>query len=134
MIRRPPRSTLFPYTTLFRSVLPRPRVSRQVRVIESEPHHQPGRERLLLERTKIVPGVGHGQGQPTPEPNPQADGYPRRISGRDPGERLLAHKHGRAVLDPRPRTPARLHPQPAADEELGAEVAADARIPLGGQR
>src|SRR5687768_18038852 len=24
MIRRPPRSTLFPYTTLFRSVLPRP--------------------------------------------------------------------------------------------------------------
>src|SRR3712207_8532807 len=25
MIRRPPRSTLFPYTTLFRSPLPRPR-------------------------------------------------------------------------------------------------------------
>src|SRR5438445_7648286 len=25
MIRRPPRSTLFPYTTLFRSVQPRPR-------------------------------------------------------------------------------------------------------------
>src|SRR5260370_30819649 len=24
MIRRPPRSTLFPYTTLFRSLLPRP--------------------------------------------------------------------------------------------------------------
>src|SRR5256885_5215899 len=24
MIRRPPRSTLFPYTTLFRSVIPRP--------------------------------------------------------------------------------------------------------------
>src|SRR2546430_9033331 len=24
MIRRPPRSTLFPYTTLFRSILPRP--------------------------------------------------------------------------------------------------------------
>src|SRR2546429_2616064 len=27
MIRRPPRSTLFPYTTLFRSVFPRPAVS-----------------------------------------------------------------------------------------------------------
>src|SRR3712207_7007197 len=26
MIRRPPRSTLFPYTTLFRSGLPRPRI------------------------------------------------------------------------------------------------------------
>src|SRR2546429_3837758 len=29
MIRRPPRSTLFPYTTLFRSQCPRPRHSRQ---------------------------------------------------------------------------------------------------------
>src|SRR5258708_21263242 len=28
MIRRPPRSTLFPYTTLFRSCGPRPRKSR----------------------------------------------------------------------------------------------------------
>src|SRR2546429_3112892 len=27
MIRRPPRSTLFPYTTLFRSVQPRPSVN-----------------------------------------------------------------------------------------------------------
>src|SRR3712207_2586795 len=30
MIRRPPRSTLFPYTTLFRSAQVRPRVSNQV--------------------------------------------------------------------------------------------------------
>src|SRR2546422_5937503 len=29
MIRRPPRSTLFPYTTLFRSVVPPPISSRQ---------------------------------------------------------------------------------------------------------
>src|SRR2546430_6590454 len=29
MIRRPPRSTLFPYTTLFRSVLPRDARTRQ---------------------------------------------------------------------------------------------------------
>src|SRR5690349_22147894 len=28
MIRRPPRSTLFPYTTLFRSSSPAPRISR----------------------------------------------------------------------------------------------------------
>src|SRR2546422_7377943 len=32
MIRRPPRSTLFPYTTLFRSHLPRPRGRARERV------------------------------------------------------------------------------------------------------
>src|SRR2546430_9508327 len=31
MIRRPPRSTLFPYTTLFRSSLDRPSISRWTR-------------------------------------------------------------------------------------------------------
>src|SRR3712207_7566235 len=31
MIRRPPRSTLFPYTTLFRSTCRRPRVGRRPR-------------------------------------------------------------------------------------------------------
>src|SRR2546421_8219783 len=36
MIRRPPRSTLFPYTTLFRSQVPgwRPDVTREVDLIE----------------------------------------------------------------------------------------------------
>src|SRR5256885_7939334 len=39
MIRRPPRSTLFPYTTLFRSVRPRalPKDSPTVRATASEP-------------------------------------------------------------------------------------------------
>src|SRR5256885_11632747 len=43
MIRRPPRSTLFPYTTLFRS-MPRRRASH-----EHEPRHValPGGQRLL---------------------------------------------------------------------------------------
>src|SRR2546422_4262252 len=36
MIRRPPRSTLFPYTTLFRSV-PRPRRAEPVRTGEARP-------------------------------------------------------------------------------------------------
>src|SRR5260370_31051873 len=36
MIRRPPRSTLFPYTTLFRSVLEGHRWRRPVRVIVAE--------------------------------------------------------------------------------------------------
>src|SRR3712207_7327166 len=34
MIRRPPRSTLFPYTTLFRSALP---------MLGDDPGHEPGR-------------------------------------------------------------------------------------------
>src|SRR3712207_7879204 len=38
MIRRPPRSTLFPYTTLFRSGFP----ERRVRSHEDFPHHGGG--------------------------------------------------------------------------------------------
>src|SRR5438477_11965152 len=37
MIRRPPRSTLFPYTTLFRSPQELPR--RAVRAVEERPEH-----------------------------------------------------------------------------------------------
>src|SRR2546426_4690776 len=40
MIRRPPRSTLFPYTTLFRSCArPRPSMGRDVRNRPPRPHH-----------------------------------------------------------------------------------------------
>src|SRR3712207_7977179 len=50
MIRRPPRSTLFPYTTLFRSKVKSPRHSADVAVVKVtlEPggstgwHHHPG--------------------------------------------------------------------------------------------
>src|SRR5256885_11914062 len=45
MIRRPPRSTLFPYTTLFRSV--------------SAPRRRPGARR---------PGAHRGSRSPTPDP------------------------------------------------------------------
>src|SRR2546426_11744210 len=38
MIRRPPRSTLFPYTTLFRSVPPRPADLRRVRALARGGH------------------------------------------------------------------------------------------------
>src|SRR3989475_9444478 len=37
MIRRPPRSTLFPYTTLFRSVVSMRRCAQ----LQNQPHHQP---------------------------------------------------------------------------------------------
>src|SRR3712207_8325004 len=44
MIRRPPRSTLFPYTTLFRSV---PRVGQVRQQLENEPHESRGRHAVL---------------------------------------------------------------------------------------
>src|SRR5689334_24573295 len=41
MIRRPPRSTLFPYTTLFRSEVGQADVQRERRVALDEPGQQP---------------------------------------------------------------------------------------------
>src|SRR5256885_8403930 len=59
MIRRPPRSTLFPYTTLFRSV-------RQLDRIEPEPaltsnHQQLHHHRLEQHRFVCVAGEEHRQ-------------------------------------------------------------------------
>src|SRR2546426_9243008 len=48
MIRRPPRSTLFPYTTLFRSVLDRVRAG--IRIV-------PGHVRQL--QARVAPGWRH---------------------------------------------------------------------------
>src|SRR5256885_5474920 len=47
MIRRPPRSTLFPYTTLFRSILAE-RFVRARRIVRSEPDGGSPEERELL--------------------------------------------------------------------------------------
>src|SRR2546426_1784429 len=58
MIRRPPRSTLFPYTTLFRSHVP---VLADARARESHQSHQPGErhgqdeERVLRARRHLAP-------------------------------------------------------------------------------
>src|SRR2546425_10567009 len=46
MIRRPPRSTLFPYTTLFRSLAPRGQRHRDQRIQAQRP--PPGSERGTL--------------------------------------------------------------------------------------
>src|SRR2546422_7548394 len=54
MIRRPPRSTLFPYTTLFRSVGGQ---SRQAEEYLPHPHHRP--------RPREVDGVGGEDGEGT---------------------------------------------------------------------
>src|SRR3712207_7437667 len=58
MIRRPPRSTLFPYTTLFRSVDPRTGVVRRLTddrsrpefVSDRDPAWSPDRRRLAIHR------------------------------------------------------------------------------------
>src|SRR3712207_7533627 len=51
MIRRPPRSTLFPYTTLFRSEPPAARGAHDDRAVD---------DRVA----GLVPAQGHGLGQP----------------------------------------------------------------------
>src|SRR5260221_5658195 len=51
MIRRPPRSTLFPYTTLFRSV------------IEQRTARQPALRLLVLQHDAVVGEPGRQQGQ-----------------------------------------------------------------------
>src|SRR3712207_7925035 len=49
MIRRPPRSTLFPYTTLFRSALPRPDDAGPARQAD-----RPDRQQDLLGRRRAI--------------------------------------------------------------------------------
>src|SRR2546430_8289248 len=65
MIRRPPRSTLFPYTTLFRSMVPEPAlrevVARGVLDDGLRTHDQPARRRRQLGQEG---GVGGTQVEP----------------------------------------------------------------------
>src|SRR5256885_11255173 len=54
MIRRPPRSTLFPYTTLFRSIPPQ---ARQIKLRLPPPHHplRTGRVPIVATLTGSAP-------------------------------------------------------------------------------
>src|SRR2546422_2334542 len=72
MIRRPPRSTLFPYTTLFRSVLAR----------AGGAVHRPG-----------VAGDG-GQPRGLLPPRPSSGGRPRPLSYADRKSTRLNSSHG----------------------------------------
>src|SRR5256885_6164151 len=62
MIRRPPRSTLFPYTTLFRSGLDRPRSIRALRRRVARPDTRAA-ERVRVERQRLFPPHGPCAGQ-----------------------------------------------------------------------
>src|SRR2546425_9340556 len=61
MIRRPPRSTLFPYTTLFRSPARRAVTSRRP---VHRARREPGDPRLVLHAPDVAGGVRPARGHP----------------------------------------------------------------------
>src|SRR2546422_8395046 len=88
MIRRPPRSTLFPYTTLFRSRRPRGRGrgNRAARWLGARPPQAPGLARLAGPRrarhrgaARVAGGGGAPPpgGPPPPHPGPPPPPPPR---------------------------------------------------------
>src|SRR2546429_3743312 len=54
MIRRPPRSTLFPYTTLFRSVTSGGIIGEVVHLKDDEVTVKSGESRLIVQRANIA--------------------------------------------------------------------------------
>src|SRR2546421_486006 len=104
MIRRPPRSTLFPYTTLFRSARPQDRP--QLAARGGERHripHAPGR-RPARRNPPRVPN-GDGVLRPRLRPAPLDLGRhaePRDRTGR---ERADPRQHGPLLPDARERRP-----------------------------
>src|SRR2546430_6004027 len=64
MIRRPPRSTLFPYTTLFRSDVANLEVEAEVGLVGAVAQHrvgvgEPRERRLELDPEALAPDRGH---------------------------------------------------------------------------
>src|SRR2546423_9439318 len=90
MIRRPPRSTLFPYTTLFRSLPQRPAQKLPFRLIN---HYGPTENTVVSTCAEVEPGVS--QAAPSigrPLPNTQAyvlDSHLQPVPIGVPGELFL---------------------------------------------
>src|SRR3712207_8937347 len=57
MIRRPPRSTLFPSTTLFRSFVPRLAAHARERFVDGDPRQPRGEPRTAVELRQVREGV-----------------------------------------------------------------------------
>src|SRR2546430_14632205 len=74
MIRRPPRSTLFPYTTLFRSHFPANRT-----VLRVEGEQLP----VARDRQHQLPARGRAAGQRCAGARAPQDTAPREINGHD---------------------------------------------------
>src|SRR2546425_1948024 len=64
MIRRPPRSTLFPYTTLFRSELEDRRPARPEVCLQAVEEERDGREAVMAEQREQL--LGHDGLTPVP--------------------------------------------------------------------
>src|SRR5260221_9971064 len=101
MIRRPPRSTLFPYTTLFRSPLSAP---------------QPGPTPLRPARAVRVPGPG-------PDPRQSASSRGSLLRSEEHTSELQSHSDlvCRLLLEKKKkRTRVELHPEKLRTARLGA--------------
>src|SRR2546427_7070613 len=91
MIRRPPRSTLFPYTTLFRSVEAR---------LTAEPENQcPADFRIGFDDTDLFPGTGMVDGLHGGPRNGIGQGKKRRVSA---GHRAGGPEYGDSDLTGEP--------------------------------
>src|SRR2546422_6412686 len=97
MIRRPPRSTLFPYTTLFRSPLPcpgNPVGGQPPGKLHGRAGGPPGAQRAGP-RPPPRPGAGGGQRgrpprfAPSPPPPPERESTPLESTHRDTSYCLL---------------------------------------------
>src|SRR2546425_11456693 len=65
MIRRPPRSTLFPYTTLFRSLLPPPRTIAAIEMLSDiSVNSTLSEETLDLEKRVVLEEMRLGEDNP----------------------------------------------------------------------
>src|SRR2546422_1905243 len=111
MIRRPPRSTLFPYTTLFRSRRGDPAVRRTHRIQDPGAYRQRRCRRGVDRGDGRRSGLGAGTGSGIraralhhrPHRGGRAEGGPRAPRQGVPGDLFLVHRH--PVL---PRVPLRV--------------------------
>src|SRR5215218_5544979 len=81
MIRRPPRSTLFPYTTLFRPARPGARPARRV---GPRPPREAGGDAALLAAAPRTPGEGRRRAVRAPADGPLPHGPAARPVRRAP--------------------------------------------------
>src|SRR3712207_7695197 len=80
MIRRPPRSTLFPYTTLFRSRFFKIFGRRRRRSAPLQTGQHPRIGRSVLAEEKRIRQINRGQKQPDPENRSTGDRKSTRLN------------------------------------------------------
>src|SRR2546429_6353610 len=93
MIRRPPRSTLFPYTTLFRSLLHELRIPQAIaRFRSNKQEHEPTKSAAGSRAEKADDGQHRdAAGKRHEQPDPQALGVPGNDTDKRGHERSEEH-------------------------------------------